>query len=178
MEKITKEDIKETLNYLFNIKSDTHYTPTLEEFHLGFEYEYKTHDGVRHSKEHMDSLPWQKGVVTSIEDFAYIKRSLTGRMASEDGIECVRVPYVTMSDIKNELSDPAPLPSGSVYTYMKGGYGKFGQSILKITYNEKNRMLHIQSTANVDEDWITVYFNGNLQNINELRNIFYLCKVK
>ena len=160
------------------VKSDTHYTPTMEEFHIGFEYEYKTHGGVRYSKEHMDALPWIKETVSSFQDIPYIERSLTGLMASEDGIECIRVSYVTMGDIKNELSDPAPLPSGSVYTYMKGGYGKFGQSILKITYNEKSRALHIQSTANVDEDWVIVHYNGNLQNINELRKIFKLCNIK
>lgn len=68
-----------------------YYTPSIEEFHMGFEYEYKNHDGTQRD---LSKLEWNKSTVDSINDLAYIERGLN----TEDN---TRVKYLDKEDIES-----------------------------------------------------------------------------
>ena len=51
-----------------------YYTPTIEEFRVGFSYEYKNHTG---TVRDLTSLPWIKSTIKSINELAYVERGLS-----------------------------------------------------------------------------------------------------
>lgn len=53
--------------------SELYYTPSIEEFHVGFEYEYKNHDG---TVKDLSQIEWKKDIVDSLNKLPYIERGL------------------------------------------------------------------------------------------------------
>lgn len=81
------------------MKDEKYYTPIIEEFHLGFEYETKNNfmDGTVKSKKDYDESKWNKNVFGF--DGAYILRALTGENA-KNGLCGIRVKYLDKEDVE------------------------------------------------------------------------------
>lgn len=84
------------IDYLNNMEKHKYYVPTIEEFHVGFEYEYKSHDGRVYSKDEFDKMPWLVGIM-GINDMPYIVRSLIG--ANSNHSITIRVKHLDEEDI-------------------------------------------------------------------------------
>lgn len=81
------------------METDKYYTPTIEEFHIGFEYEYKSTflDGTVKSKTDYNNAQWIKGIFT-LNNFMYIERALTN--ANNINCNCgIRIKYLDEIDI-------------------------------------------------------------------------------
>ena len=84
---------------------ELYYTPEVEEFHIGFEFEAKATflDGTIKSQEQFNDdikYPWCKERVTTINYLSYIQRSLHGRNSELN--RCgIRVKYLDNDDIES-----------------------------------------------------------------------------
>ena len=78
-----------------------YYTPEIEEFHVGFEYEYKETflDGTVKSKEQFDNAKWVESI-SSIGDSPYVHRALSGKIA-DNKRGGIRVKYLDKEDIES-----------------------------------------------------------------------------
>lgn len=83
-------------------EQDKYYTPTIEEFYIGFEYEVKQGftDGTVKTQEDFDEAIWRKEVIELGGDLVYINRALNGRNA-EKGLSGIRVKYLDKEDIES-----------------------------------------------------------------------------
>ena len=141
-----------------------YYTPEIEDIRVGYEYEYKTHNGVNYSKEEFDKLPWEKGIY-GFNDFPYVERTMKGRMQ----FQTVRVPYLTKEQIEAEGWKQMPPPIISIskefrnIPFIKNGY--------RLDYNLNSNQLSIT----VNEQFL---FYGECKSINELRTICKLLNIK
>ena len=72
-----------------NMEENKYYTPEINEFYVGFEYEYKNHDGVNRD---ISTPVWKKSAVKSINDLPYIERGL-------NTINNTRVKYLDKQDL-------------------------------------------------------------------------------
>lgn len=79
-----------------------YYTPSIEEFHVGFEYEMKQGfmDGTVKSQEDFDLAIWEKRK-TTIGELVYIERALTGKNA-QNGLCGIRVKHLDREDLLSE----------------------------------------------------------------------------
>ena len=82
------------------MEENKYYTPTIEEFHVGFEYEHKERflDGTVKTQEDFDNSKWVKQTCDS--GIMYIERALSGRN-SKNGLCGVRVKYLDQEDIES-----------------------------------------------------------------------------
>ena len=80
---------------------EKYYTPKLEEFHVGFEYEFKsnTFDGTVKTKEQFDEAEWSTDTFEG-HDFPYLYRALNGRNV-ENGLCGIRVKYLDRDCIES-----------------------------------------------------------------------------
>lgn len=83
------------------MEKEKYYTPTIEEFHVGFEYEQKESfgDGTVKTKEDFDNANWIKKYM-EIGELPYVERMLNGRNAL-NGICGIRVKYLDKQDIES-----------------------------------------------------------------------------
>jgi len=84
------------------METSKYYTPFLEEFHVGFEYEYKSTflDGTVKTKEQFEANPWNKGVIKSLYDLVYVERVLNGANF-KNSLSGIRVKYIDKEDIES-----------------------------------------------------------------------------
>ena len=80
-------------------KDIKYYTPTIEEFYVGFEYEMKERftDGTVKTQEDFDNAKWIKSIF-KVGDCPYIERVLNGRN-SENGLCGIRVKCLSREDV-------------------------------------------------------------------------------
>ena len=80
---------------------DKYYTPEIEEFHVGFEYEQKPSftDGTVKTQEDFDREKWKKRIF-KVGYGPYINRALYGRNRDK-GICGIRVKYLDREDIES-----------------------------------------------------------------------------
>lgn len=150
-----------------------YYTPTIADIRVGYEYEYKTHDGVRHTKAYMDNLPWQQGVINNVTDMVYFERTLLGVMATQDGIECIRVPYLTPEQIRAEgWQEQRDQVSGKSLFRKHSVVGGIERD-LTMDYDAFTHSCVISYDAS-PEFYDIILFQGSCPSINELRTI---CKL-
>lgn len=78
-----------------------YYTPRLEEFHVGFEYEMKSMfgDGTVKTQKQYDDADWGKEVFT-IGCFPYVERTMTGKN-SQNLPPAIRVKHLDREDIES-----------------------------------------------------------------------------
>lgn len=78
-----------------------YYTPTIEEFHIGFEYETKEGfmDGTVKSKYCFYNAKWIPNLVSETSELAYIDRSLSGKN-TKNGLCGVRFKILDREDIE------------------------------------------------------------------------------
>jgi len=138
------------------------YTPNLEEFHVGFEYDALDGflDGTLKSTSDYRNSKWNKNIVTNLNDLPFIDRALTG-MNAENGLKGITVKNLDRDDIEDlGWSLNQSTPDGSkcykLLDYILYFLPKLKRVCLK-KFNEE---------GNTD-----VLFYGNLKNKSELRKL-------
>lgn len=78
-----------------------YYTPSIEEFHEGFEYEMKANfgDGTVKNQEQYDNAKWEKDVYT-LRSFPYVDRTMNGNNPNNLP-PALRVKYLDREDIES-----------------------------------------------------------------------------
>lgn len=136
-----------------------YYTPTIEEFHIGFEYEYRNGD------------EWKKDILSEFSEemtpgtlFCNIDGTLT-----DEGKASVRVKYLDKDDIESlgwKFNDNMSVVSQLYYLYEKDGYD------LSVWYRKEGLLLVIRK-VNKSSDNIVVHshsiFYGYIKNKSELK---------
>lgn len=129
------------------MEEDKYYLPNIEDFHIGYEYEYYIIGD------------WQK-VCFHPSNIAYCEEWMKNLES-----KLIRVPYLTKEQIENEgwinityNFQELPLFVGE----------KRGENYYKLTYNYWNHLLAI---IDIEDNYL---FSGECKSINELH---YICKL-
>lgn len=126
-----------------------YYTPDIEEFHHGFEYEYFGSNGLIEPEWLPIKFP---------DPFtAYNSSGLKGRLERKE----FRVKYLDGEDIESlgwELKENNLITIR--YTYSKLS--------LELIYDSHTKLIRIQCTH---PEWQQVYFEGNIKNKSELKKL-------
>jgi len=138
-----------------------YYTPTIEEFHVGFEYEMKEGftDGTVKTQENFDKAKWESRVCDS--GIMYIERALQGRNA-KNGLCGIRVKLLDREDIERE---------GFIYSNVHSEYWSlngFDLAILGDNY------FTIYEDKGADE----FCFRGKIKNKSELQKLMIQLGIK
>lgn len=82
------------------MNDNKYYTPTIEEFHVGFEYEMKSTfgDGTVKTIENYNNAQWDKCIYT-LKTFPYVDRIMNGNNPNNLP-SAIRVKYLDCDDIK------------------------------------------------------------------------------
>lgn len=91
---------EQKFNKMVETMERKYYTPTLEEFTVGFEYECLSGfmDGTVKTNDDFNNATWTTRKAT-IGELVYIERALTGKNA-QNGLCGIRVPYLSKEDIE------------------------------------------------------------------------------
>ena len=140
--------------------NNKYYTPTLEEFHVGFEYEYK------------ELGIWNKEVIDILD---IISGNSGMNEYVENGIDFVieklksneiRVKHLDREDIENWFNVDITLDHQKENLIIfETDYGSVLNEYCKISYNKN---IHIASIENCNED---ILFQGKIKNKSELKRI-------
>ena len=133
-----------------------YYTPKINEFFIGFEYESKENfqDGTVKSQEQFDTARWIKEIFSN-GDSPYVNRALSGKNA--DNNRCgIRVKYLDSSDIES-------------LGFIFGEYCKaqFRGEIIEM-YNKYSDIWTIHC---IGEDYREKLFEGMIKNKSELKRL-------
>ena len=134
-----------------------YYTPTIEEFRVGFSYEYKNHTG---TVRDLTSLPWIKSTIKSINELAYVERGL-----SIEGN--TRVKLLDIEDIEEV--------GFNNFTDSRGwwrGFMKINEEEYIVIHLGRNIVL--EKKRKVDNDLYAhpnILFAGKIKNKSELQQI-------
>ncbi len=139
-----------------------YYTPSIEEFHVGFEYEALSGfmDGTVKTKEDFEKGNWYKDHV-KVGSMPYIQRALNGRNAKK-GLCGLRVKYLDSEDfIELGFDDPA-------------GDGIFFKKRIHV-----DEEVHINFDTNIliericatEDDSISTVFDGTIKSKSQLKQI-------
>lgn len=145
-----------------------YYTPTIEEFHVGFEYEMKRSfgDGTVKSQEEFDSAEWEKEITTLSGD-PYIHRALTGKNAENN--RCgIRVKYLDREDIESLGWQSILMDSFKSFWY--------NSFYLDITENQGHKW--DVSIFTMDEEHSQYHFLGTIKNKSELKKLMQQLNIK
>ena len=132
-----------TFRCLYRDLSTKFYVPSIEEFHVGFEYEAKAtfQDGTVKSQEEFEDdekYPWTKQTCDVI--LASIERSLTG-VNAENGRCGIRVKYLDKEDIESlgfEYKSTTSLGHG-LYSKEVNNWRELSKPICNIVYNTSHQ---------------------------------------
>ena len=113
-----------------------YYTPSIEEFHVGFEYEYRNHDGTVKNNTVLNY--WNKSTISDLNELSYVERGLQTPNNT-------RVKYLDKDDIKSLGFCEAKLKDSNNVVYLKDvnqGFNNGSQEDLMATdwqiVNSKN----------------------------------------
>lgn len=136
-----------------------YYTPTIEEFHIGFEYEY------------LDKEKWNSTIMEEFDESmtpGTIYCNEDGSLGKE-AAKVIRVKYLDKEDIESlgwEFNDNMSVLSTLYYLYEKKGYD------LSVWYRKEGLLLVIRK-VNKSSDNIVVHshtiFYGYIKNKSELK---------
>lgn len=161
-----------------------YYTPSIEEFGIGFEYESAESfmDGTVKTQEQFDNAKWIKNAFVNQHDFPYVFRALTGKNA-ESGFCGIRVKYLDKEDIESLGFETASEVKLKTYAIKNPGT-HFIKTTLKreyvdeeviITLFDKQRLIiRRNNTRNLRtyDNWKTYdVFVGVVKNKSELQKI-------
>lgn len=157
-----------------------YYRPEISDFYVGYEYEYKTHDGAVHTKEYMDNLPWLKSNARDWVDItAYINRTLNGRMGNDPGlqdIETIRVKYLDRQDVESLgwEYDEDSIRQLPLLRFVKYENGRVCNALW--LDEDEHTIDIIQNNFNGGGGYFSI-FKGDCKSINELRKIVSWLKI-
>ena len=139
-----------------------YYTPELEEFYVGFEFESKrgAYDGTVKTKEQFDSEQWQYDFCSE-GDFVYIERALTGTNA-KNGLCHLRVRYLDREDIESLGFDHDSTVEGESF-FIKGNM--IDGEIRLVFRPEDMHNVDIESEIGAGD------FYGTIKNKSELKKL-------
>jgi hypothetical protein len=141
-----------------------YYTPEIEEFHVGFEFEYRNIGG----EWEVRSYP--------VDSYVHITQSLID-------IDCIRVKYLDREDIESLLSGIEDLdykhgreglPIGGYSGWKEYEFCIMDHLSFRLIYADENRNVLIE---NVYSDGSNVIFNGKIKNKSELRRVLKMVGV-
>jgi hypothetical protein len=142
-----------------------YYTPSIEEFHVGFEYEYNS--DLSNLMLENTFGKWEKEIFTassnSMMDESEIHDIELGLDPSTESIE-IRVKYLDREDIERE---------GFEFEFVRGTKLMFGEPVyehLSITYDSESNHLTI-GNKDVEDDCDYYLFQGKVKNKSELKRI-------
>ena len=144
-----------------------YYTPELEEFHVGFEYEYKlgAYDKGLKTKEEFDSKDWERDVFDGLH-FPYLYRALNG-LNAERGLCHIRVKYLDREDIESlGFKSKGFLNTNTGYPTLEVFEKLFSQKIYDkwtIRFSSKGTLLVKQGSGD--------RFYGTIKNKSELKRL-------
>ena len=144
------------------MKTNKYYTPSIEEFHVGFEYEMKQTfgDGTVKTQEQFDNTEWTKDVCTA--GIVYIERMLHGKNA-ENGICGIRAKHLDREDIESLGFE---IPQGGLDYIYKKVVGDI--YYILITNPEYPTKIEIRCSH---PSWAYGSFLGTIKNKSELKRV-------
>ncbi len=127
------------------------YTPSLEEFHAGFEFEFKYTDGT-----------WHKTIILSPEDFFNLKKMLSNSV--------LRVKMLDREDIESCGFDYSHTSNQDVDFYFHNSITlKTGGEVkVQIRYDQRTNMFSIDTLT---PKWDSTCFSGKIKNKSEFKII-------
>lgn len=150
-----------------------YYTPTIEEFHVGFHYEMKESfcDGTVKSQTDFDNAQWIKRICDG-GNLPYIERALGGRNAAK-GLCGIRVKYLDKTDIENcdwYFKSQLTTESNNHYFWDKAT----STHSLIYFYKKHHAIITIRDTIQKID---LTSFVGTIKNINQLQNIMKMIEI-
>ena len=146
------------------MNDNKYYTPKLEEFHVGFEFEYKKFDGTKKTIFELQQINWTKSIVKSINDLPYIERGLDPAN--------VRVKYLDREDLES-LGFHFRETNKMSYWYdyknnidnLPGGYKVYSAELL---HDPDRNTIKITFIVEGEKE---VFFEGFIKNKSELKKL-------
>ena len=134
--------------------NDKYYTPTLEEFYVGFEYEFRTLKG------------WDKKIMTW-NDYPSYAGDYIGEAIKE--IDGLRVKFLNKEDIES---------LDYIYSEEKSSeyHSVFRKSGYRITLHKATSQVDIDNGASYD--MLDTFFQGTLKNKSELISQLKRCQIE
>lgn len=147
-----------------------YYIPDISEFCVGFEYEYKNHDGTIRD---LSNIEWKKSMVDSINDLAYVERGLNTPNNT-------RVKHLDKEDIESLGFELIKIHPGTTSHYFElKNYKTSNDGTICIDFNPDFRdriYLRIYYFYGSLEDEIDI-FNGRPKNKSELKKVLQMCNI-
>lgn len=136
-----------------------YYTPEIEEFYIGFEFESKETftDGTVKTQEDYDRCNWVKNIC-EVGDAPYIERALIGKNA-QNGLCGVRVKHLDREDIESLGWEQIEYDSF-----------KIGSFIFELNNEYKSFIYSGKDKGNV--------FVGNIKNKSELKKLMQMLNIE
>jgi len=155
------------------MEKDKYYTPTIEEFHLGFEFEQKERfgDGTVKTKEDFDNAKWISRIM-ELGESPYIERMISGRNAL-NGICGIRVKYLDREDIESFGFKIAGGYSGIINFELSTGTAEINtkENQWKLKFTESSNKIIIEQYR-----WMRFY--GTIKNKSELKKLLVQLGIK
>jgi len=138
-------------------QKDKYYTPSLEEFFVGFEFEHFNYEGKLVSNPKWNKKDWNKEIC----DADWFNILLDEYEHDEDAVKDYRVKYLDVEDI--ESFGFKPDPSGERY-FELGGYQLYVN-------------IHPIHNITIYNEAATIIFQGTVKNANELKKVLQMIGV-
>lgn len=137
--------------------TEKYYTPYLNEFHIGFDYEIKSSfaDGTVKTRKQYEEAVWVKEHVNTVLDLVYIERMMTG-INSKNLPSAIRVKLLDKEDIES-----------MGWQHKSGQYFERINTRLRLLENQRVRIENILPVPNKDMS----EFYGEIKNKNELKKL-------
>lgn len=161
-----------------------YYTPELNEFHIGFEYEMKSTfgDGTVKTLEQYNAAEWNKETYT-LRSFPYVDRTMTGKN-SQTLPPAIRVKYLDAEDIINEGFSEEYLPNVFHDDDLIKGYSLTQSDTVfyNVFLDTENSTVGVWKQViynEVSENWTAhILFNGVISNLSEFRRLMKQLNIK
>ena len=156
-----------------------YYTPSIEEFHVGFEYEYRNHDGTVKNNTVLNY--WNKSTISDLNELSYVERGLQTPNNT-------RVKYLDKDDIEslgfthdpNEDQEETPCQF-DIHGYSSGYILDHQDTELKtayIMYHFPDNFVIIESIVNCGSGKENMLFRGTIKNKSELEQVLKMLNIK
>ena len=149
-----------------------YYHPSIEEFHVGFEYEYRNHDGTVKNNTVLNS--WNKSTISDLNELSYVERGLQTPNNT-------RVKYLDKDDIESLgfIHDGNESGEESPQLFDEHGYSlayvldKQLEPIKTawIIYHFPDKFLIIERIVNCGTGFEDMLFRGYIKNKSELARL-------
>jgi len=148
-----------------------YYTPKIEEFHVGFEYEVQAND---------DSTEFENIIISKNKDsFSFMNRYALNNIPYD-----VRVKYLDREDIESLGFKEETIPNCFKEDSLNQGYIKHinEKESLLLHYNGETKKLFLSKQVvynEVTDNWYTDFlFQGTIKNISELKKLLKQLNIK